>query len=302
MLPADGILRAAQRWLLLLARSTFRQAAALIRSDPAYADHSQTQYANALEWLLSVGLLVQTPNGPVPAAAAQRLDPRQAGRLIFATALEDAAPAWLPDADTLVPDAGELPADAANLALTLGLTDSEALLAVRQVHGKIDLAERARVGAAGELALIDYLELRWPGSTRHVSIDDDGLGYDIEFTCMGTTWHLEVKSTTRRGRLTIHLSRHEHEVAKLDPVWRLIVIGLDAQDNAAAVATADTAALIARSPRDLYSTARWDTVHHQLSPSDLQIGLPFLGPISRDPLRYKDSEPGRPFAWIPKTS
>lgn len=302
MLPADGILRAAQRWLGLLARSTFAQAAALIRSDPAYADHSQTQYANALEWLLSVGLLVQTPAGPAPGAAAQRLNARQAGRLVFTTALEEAAPAWLPDSDALVPDAGELPADAAGLAMALGLTDREALLAVRQVHGKIDLAERSRVGAAGELALIDYLELRWPGSTRHVSVTDDGLGYDIEFTRQGTTWHLEVKSTTRRGRLTIHLSRHEHEVAKLDPDWRLVVIGLDGQDKAAAIAIVDTAVLLDRSPRDLYPNARWDSVRHQLSPADLRIGLPFVGSISQETPLHAVPQHGVSFAWMPGAS
>lgn len=302
MLPADGILRAAQRWLGLLARSTFTQAAALIRSDPAYADHSQTQYANALDWLLSVGLLVQTPTGPASGAAAQHLDSRHVGRLVFATALEQAAPSWLPDSDTLIPDAAELPADAAGLALTLGLTDSEALLAVRQVHGKIDLAERARVGAAGELALVKYLELRWPGSTRHVSLADDGLGYDIEFTCQGTTWHLEVKSTTRRGRLTIHLSRHEHEVANLDPDWRLVVIGLDDQDNAAAVATANTTALLARAPRDLYPSARWDSVRHQLSSGDLRSGLPFPELSTSETPFDQDSQHGRFFAWMPDPS
>lgn len=137
MLPADGIVRAAQRWLRLLERSTFPQAAALVRSDPAYTDLSQTQYASALEWLRAVGFIAETEHGPVLAPAAQRLDAAGANRLIFARALEQAAPPWLPDADTLVPDADELPADAANLAEVLGLTADEAFLSVRQVHGHL---------------------------------------------------------------------------------------------------------------------------------------------------------------------
>lgn len=64
------------------------------------------------------------------------------------------------------------------------------------------------------------LERRWPGSTRHVALTDDGLGYDLAFSCRGRTLHLEVKTTGRRGRLVLYLSRHEHEVALLDPDWR----------------------------------------------------------------------------------
>jgi hypothetical protein len=276
VLPADGILRAAQRWLSLLARSTFPQAAALVRSDPAYIDLSQTQYASALEWLRTVELLVDSDDGPTLASGARRLDLPGANRLMFAKALEQAAPAWLPDADTLVPDADELPADAVDLAGTLGLTDNEALLSVRQIHGRIDLAERARVGAAGERALVMLLEQQWPNSTRHVALEDDGLGYDIEFSCDGTVWHLEVKSTTRRGRLTIYLSRHEHDVARLDPQWRLVVVGLNSADGASAIATVASEPLLGRSPRDQNPAAQWDSVRHQLSAADLQPGLTFI--------------------------
>ena len=277
MLPADGILRAAQRWVRLLGRSTFNQAAALVKADPAYTDLSQTQYASALEWLRAVALVTETEHGPVLTSAVQGLTDDDASRMIFKRALEIAAPAWLLDADLLVPSADELPADAMNLAGLLGLSDNEALLSVRQVHGHIDLAERARVGATGEFALVQLLEDRWPGSTRHVALDDDGLGYDIEFRVDDHTWHLEVKTTTRRGRLTIHLSRHEYEVARLDPWWKLVVVGLDDQDQAAVVATAESGPILGRSPRDLHTAARWESVRHEMSPADLRPGLAFAG-------------------------
>lgn len=296
MLPADGVLRAAQRWLRLFERSTFEQAVALVRSDPAYTDLSQTQYASALEWLRVVDLIVEAEHGPVLADVAQRLGIAGVNRLLFARALEHAGPPWLPDADMLVPDADELPADATDLAELLQLTPNEALLTVRQVHGHIDLAERARVGAAGELALIRTLETRWPGSARHVSLDDDGLGYDIEFTCEGTVWHLEVKSTTRRGRLTIHLSRHEHEVAELDPHWRLVVLGLDTDLQASVIATVASELVLARCPRDSSPAAKWESARHDLSPTDLRVGLPFLSSLPSRPL----GEDPTSFAWMPR--
>ena len=91
-------------------------------------------------------------------------------------------------------------------ATTLNVSDDAALLTVAMVHGKIDLEQRAEVGAAGELRLVELLEEQWPGSTRHVALEHDGLD-DVAFTGAGATWHLEVKSTTRRGRLVVHLSR-----------------------------------------------------------------------------------------------
>lgn len=298
MFPGDGIMRAAQRWLRLLSRSTFDQAAALVRSDPAYTDLSQTQYASAIDWLRSVALLLETGHGLVLAPIAEQSTVEGRGQLIFAKALEAAAPPWLTDADTLVADADELPDDAASLAAALGLNDNQALLSLRQVHGRIDLAERARVGAAGEAALVKMLERQWPGSTQHVSLNNDGLGYDIVFRHADTEQHLEVKSTTRRGRLTIHLSRHEHNVAKLDPHWQLVIVGLDATNQAAAIATAPSKALLSRSPRDLHPSARWDSVRHDLTPADLKPGLVLAskGLPPESPLCGGGS---REFAWMP---
>ncbi len=46
-----------------------------------------------------------------------------------------------------------MPQDVATLAAELGLGDHVALSTIREVHGRIDLEQRAAVGAAGELAL-----------------------------------------------------------------------------------------------------------------------------------------------------
>lgn len=298
MLPADAILRAAQRWIQLLSRSTFVQAAALIKADPAYTDLSQTQYASALDWLRSTGMLIETSHGASVEPSVLRLSGPALRQLLFSRALESAAPPWLADADTLVDDEDELPQDATKLAQALELDDRQALVALRQLHGRIDLAERARVGAAGEAALVAILEEQWPGSTRHASLEDDGLGYDITFQPTDTEYHLEVKSTTRRGRLTIYLSRHEHEIAQLDPRWHLIVVGLDAGGQAAAIATTREATLLARSPLDQTPAARWESVRHRLTAADLDSGLQLddLTPPASSLLGEGGS---RTFAWMP---
>lgn len=305
MLPADSVLRAAQRWLHLLGQSTLQQAWALILADAKYTDLSPTQYAAALEWLKDIRLLENSTAGVRLAPDARGLPAAHTSELLFTRSLQTLAPAWMPDADVLVPDASELPLDATDLAALFGLGDAAALLAVRQVHRRIDLAERARVGAAGELGLVTLLEQRWPGSTVHAALDDDGLGYDIALMLGADTWHLEVKTTGRRGRLVLYLSRHEHEVAMLDPDWRLVVVGLSDDDKPAALATARLEALQDRAPRDCHPAARWESARHQLSPADLQPGLPFLGspptPADAVSLLYRGSTgTSSPYAWMPR--
>lgn len=236
----------AARWLRLLQRSSVEQASALIRADAQLADLSVTQYAHALEWLVELSLVRDGPLGPRSAPGLDLLSPAELDALFLASILEATRPPWLQDADLLVRTTADLPEDLAELASTLNVTDNAALLTVGMVHGKVDLEQRAAVGAVGELRLIELLEALWPGSTHHVAAEHDGLGYDVTFSSMGATWHLEVKSTTRRGRLVVHLSRHEHEVALCDPAWRLIAVGLDEGDRLACVATINHADLAAR--------------------------------------------------------
>ncbi len=304
MLPGDGVLRAAYRWLRLLERSTLPQAYALIRADAAYTDLSPTQYAAALDWLRTVRLLQSSEAGARLVPAALGLTDSAARQLLFGRSLEAAAPAWLPDADVLVRDSSELPQDVADLAAVLGLDEPAALLAVRQVHGRIDLALRARIGAEGEKALVALLENRWPGSTKHVALTDDGLGYDLAFTLGLQTWHVEVKTTSRRGRLVLYLSRHEYEVALLDPDWRLVVVGLDADGALAALATVRHQVLQERAPHDRDPAAHWESAQHQLRPPDLQPGLAFLSlPEQRElgSLLYRGSTgTGGSYAWMPR--
>ena len=301
MLPPPGVLAAAYRWLRLLQRSSMDQASALIRADPHYTDLTPTQYATALDWLLTTGLVTDTATHRELSPRALGLPDNRLRELLFERTLIAAPPVWLADADTLVRDPSDLPQDVAELAAALGLGGTDAMLAVRRTHGRVDLEARQRVGAAGEAALIALLEHRWPGSTEHVSLEADGLGYDIAFTAAGVTWHLEVKTTSRRGRLVCFLSRNEYEVGLLDPAWRLVIVGLGEADDILALATADHRSLARRSPRDQDPATRWESVRYQLGPADLHPGLAFAAqPLPADDvLRSGHAGARAVHTWMP---
>ena len=305
MLPAEGVLVAAERWLRLLSRSDFQQASALIRTDPTFTDLSPTQYATALDWLVEGHLVEDGPGGRHLTSVVQQLPNTERKALLFATSLEAVKPPWLQDADTLVRTSTDVPDDARMIAEAIGISDAQAFLGVRQVHGRIDLARRAEVGLAGELALVGLLEEAWPGCTGHVSQEHDGLGYDISLSIGQATWHVEVKSTTRRGRLLIYLSRQEYEIGMLDADWQLVVLGLDDGGHAACLASVDKDALRRRAPRDLSATARWQAARFELTPNDLRGGLALpVEPASASgaaSLLFSGIAPDAPaFAWMPE--
>lgn len=277
MLPADSVLKAARRWLGLLQRSEFRTAHALIRAEADHRDLTYTQYAAALEWLVTTGLLLQSQNQQLEAAPeVNTLADSDIDRLLFVRTLMFAAPPWLPDADIFVSNPGELPQDAARLAAILNLDEVTAFTAVRQVHGRVDIAERSRVGSAGERTLVRLLEQEWPGSVVHIALTDDGFGYDVVLNLDSENWHLEVKSTTRQGRSVVYLSRHEYDVAVTDPAWRLLLVRLDDSDSIVSLATIAHCAVLARAPYDIERSARWEATRFDIREADLEPGLTFL--------------------------
>lgn len=304
MLPSKGVLRAAKRWIRLLGRSDIHLASALIRSNASYTDLSLSQYFSALDWLRMIGLVSGGPNGLTLAHSARGLPSPLIDQMLFELSLEASEPPWLPDADVLVPGVGHLPQDATDLARVCGIDEDQALLAVRRIHGRIDLALRAEVGAAGELQLAELLEKRSPGSTTHLALDHDGLGYDLACIERGTEWHLEVKTTTRRGRLVAHLTRHEHDVGRIDQTWRLVVVGLDDQHRLAALATVKKERIFDRAPREVAGGAKWETARYPFSPADLQAGLSmFGGPDNSEDaasVLFTGCTPQESFSWMPE--
>ena len=308
-LPPRPVVRAAVRWLRLLRSYTMTQSWTLIRADSSYTDITLTQYSDALDWLMATEVLTIASGKLSMKWGLSKLPSVQMHQLLFARALEEAGPSWLPDSDILVADSSEIPHDAAMLATELDISDSAAFSLIREVHGQIDLQQRELVGSAGELALIKLLEECWPGSTIHVSLIDDGLGYDIALIFGTEEWHLEVKSTTRRGRLVIYLSRHEHEIARVDRDWRLVVVGLRKDHSPAAIALIDYEQLAQQAPMDIDQSSTWMNVRYQIPGTAIRPGLEFIDDhsdlshnLGKHNLLRKGFEQDEIFAWMPRTS
>ncbi len=276
MLPPDPILRAACHWLDLLQRSPMPTAQALIRAESGQRELTLTQYSTALDWLISNGLLIRwdgqlavAPRSARPDAQSDQqtgLPPRyRARRCRMATRCRpiDQGPT-------------EVPQDTARVAAALGLGDGEAFAAIRQVHGRVDLELRSRIGAAGERALVKLLEAEWPGAVVHVALANDGFGYDVLLYAAERAWHLEVKTSTRQGRSVIYLSRHEFEVARFDDNWRLILIILGESGQVASISTIDHKILFSQAPHDVANFSRWESARFEVTRDQQMYGLAFL--------------------------
>lgn len=260
--PADPILRAAVRWLENLLTSPVDRTSALFRSHSSFTDITPTQYAAALSWLQDVGLVDEW--GQVTSVENQRL-------AVFRAAISEAL--WFPDADVLVSRHEDIPEDAVRAANALGLHSEDAFAAIHHEWGKVDTAIRAHVGARGETALVELLATIGGARVVHVAANSDGYGYDVAVELRGMKAHLEVKTTTRRGRLTIYLSRNEYQVMMRDPFWSLVAVRLDQHYGLAAVAIVDREWIAAVAPTDQAANARWESMRVDVPPEHLISGL-----------------------------
>ncbi|WP_197059802.1 DUF3883 domain-containing protein [Prescottella defluvii] len=233
---------------------------------PDFSDITPTQYDAAYLWLDQVGLLAST---------ASQIPMRH--RLFQAVVAHSGAP-WLPDADVLVRSPDELPEDLLGAAAILGLDTVDAHAQVGAVWGKVDTAARARVGLAGELALVDLLHQYEHFQVEHVAAWSDGFGYDISVECQDFSAHLEVKSTTRRGRLSVFLSRNEYETMLRDPAWSLVAVRLTDDLKPRAVASIPRVWLESQAPSDHGEYGRWESFRVDVPAGVAQPGIPALAP------------------------
>jgi len=276
----------------------------ILRSHPEYADFTQGQYQAALELLKNTGALVNHSQSWILAENFRSLPTAQVGQIIFENIIELSAPAWLPDSDLLLSDHNDLPEDAVSLATAFGLDDAKSFGAIQNVHTRIDLIRRKEIGDAGESELLKFLEKNWQGSTAHVASVSDWFGYDIAFQHGGSEWHFEVKSTTRRGRMNIYLSRNEFEKSRRDPMWRLIIAGLDQSLKLIAIATLRDGHLEMCAPSDCSSKAKWQSAAFEIAQDCLLRGIclddrrPNQSTLSESlELTYGASETW--FGWLP---
>jgi Domain of unknown function (DUF3883) len=271
--PPEGLLIAALRWLRLLNRgATVLAATEILLHTAKYTDLTRSQYASGLEWLRNLELVPADGTHNLPGSAADI----HASVTLFRTVIALDEPVWLQDADLLVRAPAELPEDALSLAETLELGDIDAVGAIRHVHRRLDLERRNEIGALGEQRLAELLETAWPASVEHVSQHDDGLGYDIELYVYDCAWKLEVKSTTRKGRMRVFLSRNEFETGMVRADWRLVVLRLGADEQIDYLGTVPTAWIGASVPKDHVACGRWESASLELTPDVLAAGLPFV--------------------------
>lgn len=268
-IPPEPVLRAAVRWLIRLPPSSVARCRALFTNHGEFGDLTPTQYEAAYTWLGDTGLLNDL-HSSLP--ATQR---------VFAATIIHGGTHWLQDAGDLVRDSDELPDDAVRAAEALGLAPAIAFAHVIAAWGKVDTAERARVGAAGENALVELLRDCVVADVDHVAAAADGYGYDIAINAANYTLHVEVKATLRRGRLKIHLSRNEYETSRRDPAWQLVTMRLGPTDEIVAVATVNREWLRSQVPADRSASGRWESCSVTVPPDALNPRIALLRPVIR---------------------
>ena len=256
--PTNPVLRAAARWLEHRTQSGDKQLHALFKAHPSFADITPTQYAAAYEWLKHNGLL------KAPATADH------SSRVVFEAAIREAL--WFADADLLVPEADSMPQDGMSAAEALGIAPVEAFALLRNCWGKVDTAERMRVGTAGEIALVSLLASMSDLQVEHVAAESDGYGYDINVAMPDNVLHIEVKTTTRRGRLSIYLSRNEFETMRRDAHWLLVVVRVNDALEPVAAATVDRGWIADAVPDDRPG-ARWESAKFDVPQCAIAAGI-----------------------------
>ena len=250
-IPPDPVLRAATRWLDRLPTSSASRCRALFSTHQEYGDITPTQYEAAYAWLGDTGLL-DNPLSTLPTTDR-----------VFEAAILNTP--WFADADVLVQRPEEIPDDAARAAAVLGLPEPAAFALIAGSWGKVDTEARERIGASGELALVELLERTPRTRVRHVSLISDGFGYDISAETARSLAHLEVKSTTRRERSIVFLSRNEFETMLRDPAWRLVVVRLSPQTHAIVeIEIADSTWIRKNVPADT-GLGRWESCRLDMS-------------------------------------
>lgn len=272
-IPPEPVLRAARRWLALLGDSGLRRTRAVLLEAPEYSDLTPTQYADALAWLISCDVL--------SADATPRLRGDNTFGLFEAT-IEHGGSPWLGDSDALIETADDLPSDALLAAQILGLDPELALVAIRHVWGKVDTRERERIGMAGEAALVELLAFWCNARINHVAAQSDGFGYDISVDTTHPIAHLEIKSSTRRNRQTLYLSRNEYETMRRDPFWVLVFVRLSDDLVPLQVFTVDRQWVEQSMPKDISPSGRWESMRLEIRDSAQTVGIQQLAGVISD--------------------
>lgn len=221
---ANSILIGAARWLHELSFRDEDGARLSLRTQPRFRDLTPTQYEIALDWLKSKNLY--------PVLRVSEDWTRGPGARVLGAAIGASTPPWLPDADSLIREPAELPIDIVELGEQLGLKPPEIYDEVKRVWRKFDDTAQRALGAAGETALMRWLEENVDARVLQVSEFDDTAGFDLALIVgERIEARIEVKATRREDSVVVFLSRNELETMRVHETWCLQVVHLDANDS-----------------------------------------------------------------------
>lgn len=270
-IPPDPILRGAVRWLERLPTSGIPRLRAIFSTHPAYSDLTPTQYEVALGWLETCGLLDAVADSRSPCELR-----------VLDAAISTSGALWFRDADVLVQSVDDLPGDLSRAAEALGIDETAAFRQMAAAWGKIDLAERNRIGAVGEALLVDLLERSTTAGVDHVALSADGYGYDIAVTSPTACMHFEVKSTTRQQRVVVYLSRNEFETMLRDSNWVLVIVRLSPELQLGGVATVPSDWVLRSAPANRSMYGRWESFRLEVPPDVPVPGISIPKLLMRD--------------------
>lgn len=146
---------------------------------------------------------------------------------------------------------------------------------------KFDSDKLADIGRRGEEAVLaalrDAVDIDHHKLIRHVSEEDDTLGYDIRSPSVSGHRNqqlLEVKTTVRpQEKFRFYLSRNEYRVGKNNTNWAIVFVRLrNSTPIIEGFIRADQ--LLGLMPRDASEEARWQTAEIELSTTRFTPGLP----------------------------
>lgn len=266
MQTPDSTLVAARRWLHELNHGDLDHCRSVFRASPAYRDLTPSQYELALDWLRFNGVL--TNDGQF---GKRLLEPPSD---ILRLALEEANPPWLSSADSLVEGPGDLPIDVLELGNELGLDDSAIFECLTAAWRKHDDSARRALGAAGELAYIDWLTARTDATIEHVSFYDDSAGFDVAMLVGASVRaQIEVKSSRNADGFSFYLSRNEYRTMVGSRRWCMQLVLLDGRDDLLDLRWVQSADIREWAPKDT-SLGDWESAKFSVPPHLLRSGAP----------------------------
>jgi hypothetical protein len=145
---------------------------------------------------------------------------------------------------------------------------------------KPDLLNLEQIGKEGEEFVISWLKLNLesqfhPGIV-HISLTDDGSGYDIisPSVKLQSQILLEVKTSTRPGDdFIFHLSRNEWSTAIRNPNWYLVLVK-KIKGVFSIFGYLDSKSLVSYYPQDGHQDFQWTSAVGKLGPDDVFSGFP----------------------------